>query len=77
MEWNSQETVTMTAKILRVCPCELLVCDLCASQEVLVHAPEACCFRPGQRVCITYNGAMTASLPPQITAQSICLLCGC
>ena len=77
MECNHPESVTMTARVLRVCPCELLVCDMCTSQEVLVHTPQACCFQKGQRVCITYNGAMTNSLPPQITAESIFRLCGC
>ena len=41
------------------------------SQQVLVHTPDACCFRAGERVCITYSGAMTRSDPPQITAESI------
>ena len=66
-----RESVTMNARVLRVCRCELLVCDLCGSQEVLVHTNEACCFRPGQCVCITYNGVMTRSVPPQITADCV------
>lgn len=77
------EPVCMNACILRVCCCELLVCDLCTSQEVLVHTPEACCFCVGERVCIEYSGAMTRSIPPQITANCIRRLngsgctCGC
>ena len=42
---------TMTAKILRVCCCDLLVCDTCTCQEVLVHTPRACCFSVGG-VCL-------------------------
>lgn len=72
MECTMNETVTMRARILRVCKCELLVCDLCTSQEVLVHTPDACCWRVGETVCITYNGVMTRSIPPQINADSIC-----
>ena len=55
---------TMTAKILRVCCCDLLVCDTCTCQEVLVHTPRACCFSVGECVCIEYSGAMTMSIPP-------------
>ena len=68
------ETVVLKGRILRSGCCDLLVCDLCACQEVLVHTNNACCFRPGQCVCIEYSGAMTMSIPPQISAQSICVL---
>lgn len=69
----------MNATVLRVQDCDLLVCDHCASQEVVVHTPDANCFCVGDRVCIEYNGAMTLSLPPQITAICIRKLpcCGC
>lgn len=77
MESTPSQTVTMEARVLRVCPCELLVCDLCASQEVLVHTPQACCFRVGEKVCVEYSGAMTMSIPPQISADSICRANGC
>ena len=77
MEMIPQETVTMKARVLKVCPCELLVCDLCACQQVLVRTPEACCFRAGERVCVTYDGAMTRSQPPQITAQRVERMTGC
>lgn len=58
----------MHATVTQVCPCHLLVCDHCTSQEVFVHTADACRFRVGEHVCIAYNGAMTLSLPPQITA---------
>ena len=53
-----REPVTMNARILRVNCCDLLVCDLCGCQEVLVHT-------------IQYSGAMTMSLPPQISADCV------
>ena len=55
------ETVTMHARILRVSCCELLVCDLCTCQEVLVHTDKACCFCVGQQVCIEYSGIKSIS----------------
>ena len=30
-------------------------------------------LNPGDQVRIVFNGVMTASLPPQISAQSICV----
>ena len=68
---------TLKAKILRVCCCDLLVCDVCTCQEILVHMPRACCFSVGECVCIEYSGAMTMSIPPQITATDIRRVCGC
>lgn len=68
------EPVVMKARILRGGCCELLVCDLCNGREVLVHTDKACCFCPGQCVCIEYNGAMTMSIPPQISANCVRLL---
>lgn len=41
MEPIPSETVTMKACILRVCCCDLLVCDLRTSQQVLIHTPSA------------------------------------
>lgn len=71
MEPTPSKTVTMKACILRVCCCDLLVCNLHTSQQVLVHTPSACCFRAGEKVCIEYSGAMTMSIPPQVSASSI------
>lgn len=72
-----RESVTLNARVLRVCRCELLVCDLCGCQEVLVHTSDACRFRVGQCVSITYSGAMTMSIPPQITAECVRLMNSC
>ncbi len=68
---------TLEATILQVCPCSLLVCDLCTSQEILVHTPCACHFHRGETVCIRFNGAMTASIPPQISAICVARIPGC
>ena len=62
---------TMTATILEVKCCELLVCEKCTCQQVLVHTDDACRFHCGECICIHYNGIMTNSLPPQITADCI------
>ena len=73
-----QEPVVMKARILRVNCCDLLVCDLSTCQEVLVHTESACCFRPGQCVCVEYDGAMTMSIPPQVSAACVKLIpCPC
>ncbi len=68
----------MEAIVIQVCRCYLLVCDCGTGQTVHVHTDRACCFRCGDHVCIVYSGAMTASLPPQITASRITKMnCAC
>lgn len=66
--------MTMQATILRVQPDTLLVLQHATFQRMLVHTPEACHFRVGDVVCIQYSGAMTFSIPPQITAINISIL---
>ena len=75
--------MTMEATILQVYSAntcsqwgaDLLVLDASNNQEVLVHTSySARCFSAGNRIRIQYNGVMTASLPPQISAESICFL---
>ena len=66
-----QELVTMHAVVTRVCPCHLIVCDCETDHEVHVHTDKARCFCPCDHVCIEYTGAMTMSIPPQITACRI------
>ena len=61
----------LCARVLRVYDCCLLVCDLRGCQEYLVHTADACCFRVGQCVHITYDGTSTKSVPPQIQATEI------
>ena len=65
------ENTTMIATVREVECCRLLVCDHCTNQEVLVLTDDACCFNCGDCVCIHYNGVMTRSIPPQITATCI------
>ena len=62
---------TMIATVLEVRPDNLLVRDRRTSQEVLVHTSFARRFRPGDVVHILFSGAMTMSIPPQITAIRI------
>jgi hypothetical protein len=62
---------TMRATVRQVCPRNLLVCDHSTAQEVLVHTADACRFSSGDCVCIHFNGIMTMSIPPQITASCI------
>ena len=71
------ESVTLHACVTKVCPCYLMVCDRCNQQEIQVNTSDACCFSVGDCVCIQYNGAMTTSLPPQISADSICRTGSC
>ena len=77
MESAMMEAVSMKARVLQVRDCDLLVCDCCNRQEVLVHTPVACRFQVGDQICIRYNGIMTMSLPPQISATDISRGCCC
>lgn len=62
---------TMCARILKVNRNSLLVRDNATSQEVIVNTSCVCNFRVNDRVNIIYNGMMTMSLPPQISALRI------
>lgn len=73
---ESTVTATMIATVTQVGCCTLLVCDHCTSQEVLVHTDSARCFSCGACICIHYNGVMTASNPPQISATCITRISG-
>ena len=66
---------TMTARVLEVGNGFLLVCDQSTCQQVQVNTSNACCYRVGQCLSIQYDGAMTASIPPQISATCICRIC--
>lgn len=63
--------MTMCARVIKVEEHHLVCCDLCKMQKVIVHTPRACCFCVGDEVRIRFCGAMTMSLPPQITACCI------
>ena len=66
--------MTMQATVRRVECNSLLVFDHEMSQTVVVHTTDACHFRVGDFVCIRYSGAMTMSIPPQITATNISII---
>ena len=70
---------TMVATVQEAQQGSLLVRDRRTAQEVFVHTPFARRFRPGDIVRIQYSGAMTMSIPPQITAIRIFRIgsCGC
>lgn len=78
MENNIAESAfktTMHATVLCIECRQLLVCDSDTRQNVIVHTPTTQCFRPGDCICIEYSGAMTMSIPPQISATCITKLC--
>lgn len=62
---------TMRATVCQVLSDGLLVWDQDTCQEVIVNTTGAGNFCPGDRICIRYNGVMTASIPPQISASCI------
>ena len=61
----------MNAVVIEVQPGRLLVLDLDTRQRVVVNSPEAWRWRPGELIRIWYDGVMTRSIPPQITALGI------
>lgn len=63
--------MTMYAMVKVVGESSLLVYDFNTSQEVIVHTPNACFFIVGEEIFIKYSGAMTRSIPPQISANCI------
>lgn len=71
------EPVVMYARVLRVRRNNLLVWDRDTGQTVQVNTPNALRFRPGNTVRIEYSGAMTMSIPPQISAARITWDCNC
>ena len=62
---------TMCARILEIDDNRLLVRDSRSRQEVAVNTRCNCNFDVGDRVIIVYSGAMTMSIPPQISAIRI------
>ena len=67
--------VTMLATVVQAWGSQVLVTDNANGQEVLVNTNNSTSnLTAGDQVRIVFNGVMTASLPPQISAQSICVL---
>ena len=72
---ESDFMVTMTATVVQSWGSQVLVRDNSNDQEVLVLTGYSTGnLAAGDQVRIVYNGVMTASIPPQINAQSICVL---
>ena len=66
--------VTMLATVVQAWGSQVLVTDNANGQEVLVNTEYSTSnLAAGDQVWIVYDGIMTASLPPQISAQSICV----
>lgn len=61
----------MNATVIRVRPRNLLVRDISNNQEVQVNYSRPNRFSAGDNIRITYDGRMTFSIPPQISARSI------
>jgi hypothetical protein len=66
-----QDNEIMQARVIRVNRSNLLVRDCRTGQSVQVNTERARRFRVGQRIIIQYSGAMTMSIPPQISAIDI------
>ena len=67
--------VTMLATVVRAWGSQVLVTDNANGQEVLVNTQNSTSnLNAGDQVRIVFDGIMTASIPPQISAQSICVL---
>lgn len=67
--------VTMLATVTQAWGSQVLVRDQSNNQEVLVHTNHSTSnLAAGDVVRIVFNGVMTASIPPQINAQSICIV---
>ena len=66
--------VTMLATVVQAWGNQVLVRDNSNSQEVLVNTRYSTGnLAAGDQVRIQYDGVMTASIPTQISAQSICV----
>lgn len=61
----------LNATVLETTRSTLLVRDSVSGEEILVNSPNAQFFNPGDTVRIVFDGRMTLSIPPQISATSI------
>lgn len=65
------------AKVIGVEYDKLFVFDYATNQAIIVHTKDAYQFLCGDCLWIEYSGAMTKSIPPQITAINIQKYCPC
>lgn len=61
----------LIATVERVRPDRLVVRERRNGRTVIVNTRPARCIFPGDIVSILYNGVMTRSIPPQITAIAV------
>ncbi len=67
--------VTLLGTVVRAWGSQVLVTDNSNGQEVLVNTNNSTSnLNAGDQVRIVFDGIMTSSIPPQISAQSICVL---
>lgn len=67
--------VTLLGTVVRAWGSQVLVTDNSNGQEVLVNTNNSTSnLNAGDQVRVVYDGIMTSSIPPQISAQSICVL---
>ena len=67
--------ITMLATVVQAWGSQVLVTDNANGQEILVLTNNSTSnLVAGDQVRIVFNGVMTASIPPQLNAQSICVL---
>ncbi|MDE6425359.1 MAG: hypothetical protein K2K89_04370 [Ruminococcus sp.] len=66
----------MCADVIEVNNDNLLVRDTRTGQDVIVYTPCTCRLNIGDRIRIVYSGAMTNSLPPQISSRKIFRISG-
>lgn len=67
--------MTMLATVVQAWGSQVLVTDNANGQEILVLTNNSTGnLVAGDQVRIVHNGVMTASIPPQLNAQSICVL---
>jgi hypothetical protein len=65
----------MLATVVQAWGSQVLVTDNANGQEILVLTNNSTSnLVAGDQVRIVHNGVMTASIPPQLNAQSICVL---
>lgn len=70
---------TMLATVLEKQDAELWVKDLATSQEMSVKGENLSLFALNDVIEVTFDGALTKSIPPQLYASEIRLIssCGC
>lgn len=66
--------MTMCATVVDRLSNALLVSDHANAQQVLVKTNYPCRYNQRDQIRICYNGIMTRSIPPQITADCITIL---